>query len=343
LTGKSPTITDVAKLCGVTPATVSRVLNGKTNFSATEAVRERIWETARRLGYTPDLSARNLRRRLTHIVGLFASPHSRMDEGINESLIEGIAQVLHASGYDLFFELCPPQGIRNALPFWRFDAAVLLQSPRPETVAELDRRRVPYVCVNERVGHPIATVLADDAMGMRRSVLHLAQLGHRRIAYANARSYYFSHHSVADRYETLLTVAREVSCELVQGHESPFVSPSDFLRGAITERGATAVITYDHRIATLLVGAAQELGFAIPRDFSLICFNDVFPVASLYPPLTAVAVAGREMGRLGADMLLGSLNQQGRTDGAKTREIRVPEELIVRGSTGAPPAVLTRQ
>ncbi len=71
-----PTITDVAKLCGVSPATVSRVLNGKQKFSASEAVREKIVATARKLGYVPDLAARNLNRAQTHIVGL-CSPTPR--------------------------------------------------------------------------------------------------------------------------------------------------------------------------------------------------------------------------------------------------------------------------
>src|SRR3954469_19577916 len=102
-----PTITDVAKLCGVTPATVSRVLNGKKKFSTSDAVREKILATARKLGYVPDLAARNLNRRETRIIGLFASPQTHVAQGINESLIEGIAEVLHASGYDVFFELAP--------------------------------------------------------------------------------------------------------------------------------------------------------------------------------------------------------------------------------------------
>ena len=83
-----PTITDVAKLCGVTPATVSRVLNGKKKFSASEAVREKIFNTARKLGYVPDLAARNLNRRNTRIIGLFASPRTHVAEGINESLLD---------------------------------------------------------------------------------------------------------------------------------------------------------------------------------------------------------------------------------------------------------------
>jgi LacI family transcriptional regulator len=75
------------------------------------------------------------------------------------------------------------------------------------------------------------------------------------------------------------------------------------------------------------------MGLRIPQDFSLICFNDVYPVALLPPPLTAVAVSGRQMGRMGADLLLNSFTS-GRT--AKVKEIRVPEDLVVRSSTAPP-------
>src|SRR5438874_12845945 len=127
-----PTITDVARLCGVTPATVSRVLNGKQKFSASEAVRQKIFQTARKLGYVPDLSARNLNRRATRIVGLFASPQTHVAEGINESLLEGITEVLHAGGYDVFFEL-GANTLENALPFLLFDGAILIQASRAGT------------------------------------------------------------------------------------------------------------------------------------------------------------------------------------------------------------------
>src|SRR5688572_24000167 len=179
-----PTITDVAKICGVTPATVSRVLNGKKKFSTSEAVRQRIFDTARKLGYVPDLAARNLNRGSTRIIGLFASPRTHLAEGINESLLEGVAEVLHSGGYDVFFELSSANGLDRALPFWRFDGAILMQAPKPETITELNRRRVPYVCVNEKVGNPTAYVLADDALGMNRALDHLEQFGHKRIGYA---------------------------------------------------------------------------------------------------------------------------------------------------------------
>jgi LacI family transcriptional regulator len=326
---RRPTISDLARLCGVTPATVSRVLNNKKEFSTSIAVRENIWATARKVGYVPNLGARNLSRRETRIVGVFASPQTHVAEGINESLLEGIASSLHAEGYEVFFELTPKQS-KAPLPFWRFDGAILIQAPKPETVSELGRRSVPYVCVNERLGSPVASVLADDPSGMQSAIDHLTDLGHQRIAYANARATYFSHYSVTERYETLSAAAQTGKIRLVAGHEAPFSSGTDFVRGAIIENHGTAVITYDHQIAVMIVGGAQHLGLRIPEDFSLICFNDVFPVAMLHPPLTAVAVSGHEMGRLGGELLVKSLRNP-RT--GKAQEIRVPESLVVRGST----------
>ncbi|HUO08392.1 MAG TPA: LacI family DNA-binding transcriptional regulator [Phycisphaerae bacterium] len=327
-----PTLHDVARLSGVTPATVSRVLNKKKKFSASEAVRGRILAAAESLGYAPDLAARSLHRQSSQIIGVFTSPQTHVAEGINEMLLEGIAEVLHASEYDVFFNLTMAR--RHAVPFWRFDGAILLQSPPSEMVDELDRRRVPYVCVNERVGKAVAQVLADDRMGMRKAVEHLHQLGHRRIAYANARATYLTHYSVAERHETLLETIREFGMELIQGHDVPFCSGTDFLRGAVKMGKATAVITYDHPIAVTILGSAYAMDLRIPRDFSLICFNDVFPVSLLPPPLTAIGVSGREMGRTGAGLLLNRLNSPETTTSAG--EIRVAEELVVRRSTAPP-------
>ncbi|HEY7089386.1 MAG TPA: LacI family DNA-binding transcriptional regulator [Tepidisphaeraceae bacterium] len=330
---KRPTIGDVAKAAGVSPATVSRVLNRKRKFRATPEVRQRIVDTARDLGYVPDLAARTLTSGATRIVGVFTSPFAHFSEGINDALMEGIGGVLHSANFDVFYELSSAVEKAHSIPFWRFDGAILLQVPSARTVAELDRRGVPYICINEKIGHPDAYVLADDAQGMKHAMEHLAQLGHTRVAYANASTFYFDHYSVSERYGMLIKGAREHQIELVSGHDTPFSSAAIFLREAVVDGGATGVISYDHQIATALVGASYELGLRIPHDFSLICFNDLFPVKLLPPPLTAIAVAGQEMGRMGADLLLSSLSK---TRPTKPRLIRVPESLVVRASTAPP-------
>jgi LacI family transcriptional regulator len=327
---------DVARSCGVTAATVSRVLNHKNdNFSARESVRQKIWEATRELGYVLDSSARSLSTGATRVIGLFASPQTHVAEGINEPMIEGIAETFHAGGYEVFFGMTPSRADRHRLPVWRFDGAVLMQAPKSETVTELDGRAVPYICVNERVGQAVAHVIADDCLGMNRLISHLTQLGHKKFAYANVRVAGATHYSVFDRYNTLLRAASDGAIKLVAGHETPFESASDFLRKTVLEEGATAIIAYDHRRAVMLLGAANEMGLKIPKNFSLVCFNDVFPVAMLHPPLTVIHVPGRDMGHIAAELLLNHLIAPQRHLG---KEVKVPEDLIVRGSTAPPPA-----
>ena len=96
------------------------------------------------------------------------------------------------------------------------------------------------------------------------------------------------------------------------------------------------MITYDHHIAVMLFGIAGRLGLQVPQSFSLICFNDVFPVALLSTPLTAVSVPARDMGRLSAQQLLNNLAAQGPS---ATKEIRLSEDLVTRRSTAPPPSV----
>lgn len=330
---KRVTISDVAKLCGVTPATVSRVLNGKRKFRASEEVRQRITSTAQALGYQPDLAARNLNRKATRIIGIFASPRTHMSEGITDMLLEGLTDVLRPAGYDVFFDLSGGGSSANALPFWRFDGAVVMQAPRPEAVAELDRRRVPYVCVNEQTGNPVCSVLADDEMGMFHAVDYLKSIGHKKIAYAGAKATYLKHYSITVRPAALAARAAAVGLELAAGFDAPISSVGEFLRRAVVADGATAVICYDHHIAVELVSAAHTMGLKIPENFSLLCYNDAFPVALLPTPLTAIAVNGQEMGRIGAQRLLNVLSGSA---APVESEIRVREEFVLRASTAPP-------
>ncbi len=328
---RSPTITDVARLCNVTPATVSRVLNGKTNFSTSATVREKILKTVRDLGYVPDLTARNLRSQKTRMIGIFVSTEAAVSGGVNESLIAGISSVLHPAGYDLFLELSSPDKPLKSLPGWRFDGGIVLQSPKLSMIEELDQRRVPYVCVNEQIGSPAATILADDSAGMRLAVEHLQSLGHRKLAYADAPENYARHYSIAQRRETLLQSVAAGELELA--HDEPLADARRFMQSAVVERKATAVIAYDHRLAVAIHSAAAAMKLIIPADFSLICFNDVFPCAQMHPPLTVVSVSGREMGRIGAEFLLKALKASEAVDHT---EIRVPEQLVRRESTAEP-------
>jgi LacI family transcriptional regulator len=327
---RRPRLEDIAKLCGVSTATVSRILNKDAEFSASAEVRRQVLEVTRQIGYAPDLAARNLNRKHTSLIGIFASPHTHFSDGINEPLLDGIAEVVHELNFDVFFELSRKDPTPDVLPFWRFDGAILLQAPHPEIATALDNRRVPYVSLNEVIGKPVSTVLADDVMGIQLALTHLQDLGHRTIAYANAEVYAFPHYSIADRHDTLLRWCAENNVTVVEGHDVRFESADNFLANAVIRQGATAVISYDHRMGIQLLSAAARMGLRVPEDFSLICFNDVFPVAELFPGLTVVAVSGLAMGRVAGKTLIEAIG------GAKDlpSQVKLPEKLIVRASTG---------
>ena len=174
---KRTRLEDIAKLCGVSTATVSRILNKHSDFSASAEVRKRVLETTARVGYAPDLAARNLNRKQTNLIGVFASPFTHFSQGINEPLMDGIAEVVHAHNFDAFFEISRQAPAANALPFWRFDGAILLQSPPPEITTALDTRKVPYVSLNEVIGKPVSTVLADDVMGTELALAQFRRVG----------------------------------------------------------------------------------------------------------------------------------------------------------------------
>lgn len=334
---RKPTIVDIARACGVTHATVSRVLNGK--LTVRPELHKEITRTAREMGYAPNLAARTLNGDRSQIVGVFASQYTNFAKGISEFLIEGLVEVLQPANYEVFYRaLSATRRGKIDLPFWRFDGAVLLQGPDPEIVESLRRRQAPYIGVNEVVAGAAANIISDDKQGVGLALEHLAGLGHRCIAYANAAKYYVPHYSIDERHEAVVAGAQERRIKLATSHAKAFDwnDAAGFLRDAIADR-ATAILCYDHQEAMLLLSAAYEMHVRIPDDMSLMCFNDVFPLEILPPPMTAVRVDGKKMGEVGAQLLLEVMTGERPFNGRSRRKIvRIAEELVPRGSTAPP-------
>jgi LacI family transcriptional regulator len=101
-----------------------------------------------------------------------------------------------------------------------------------------------------------------------------------------------------------------------------------FLRSAVMQGGATAVLSYSHYAAVALLRTAHDLKLAVPRDFSLVCFNDEPLVRLTVPALTAVNVPSVAMGEAAADLLLAQIS-----DASEPKHLRLDESLVVREST----------
>ena len=101
---------------------------------------------------------------------------------------------------------------------------------------------MPYVSLNEVIGNPVSTVLADDIMGTTLAMQHFFELGHRKIAYANAHKAAFSHYSVNERHDTVMRYSGQHGMQVAEGHDVRFESADNFLANAIMTQRATAVL-----------------------------------------------------------------------------------------------------
>lgn len=318
-----PRITDVARLAGVSTATVSRALSRPERVSAeTRATIERaIAET----GYRLNLAARNLRHQRTgSIVALvpnLANPYF-------SQILSGIATVLSPAGYNLLVaDTRTTNPLRYADPSHADGLIVLDGSVPPSVLAER-----PAVIVSESIpGLSAPCVLIDNEAAAEMAVTHLADLGHRSIGH------------VTGPRSNVLTEQRlsgTMRAAAARGLPKPAVIEGDFSL-ASGRRAAQAWLDMADRptgmflasdeMACGFIGELQRHGISVPRDVSVIGFDDIEMVEHLTPGLTTIRQPRGAMGRGSAERLLGILNGDG-----EEGDTILPVELILRASTAIP-------
>jgi len=335
------TIADVAVRAGVGVATVSRVLNGRSNVRP--ATRARVLEAIEALNYRPSPLARNLSLRRTHVVGVvvpfFTSPSA-------VERVRGVAAALARSPYDLMlFDIESEERREHAFQLFdrgdRSDGLLIVSLiPPDDEVARLITSRLPVVLVD--APHPeFPSIVIDDVAGGELATTHLIELGHRRIAFVGDKSPDpFRFASSRDRtrgYEHALANAGiELRPELVrEGTQSHHIARSiaiDLLR--LPER-PTAVFAASDTQALGVLEAARILGIRVPDELSVVGFDDI--EISAYIGLTTVRQPLFESGRRGGELLLQMLAGAGRQLGDSHTE-QLPVELVLRSTTGPAPA-----
>jgi LacI family transcriptional regulator len=330
------TIADVAARAGVGVATVSRVLNARSNVRP--ATRAKVLDAIEALNYRPSPIARNLSLRRTHVIGVvvpfFTSPSA-------VERVRGVATALARSPYDLMlFDIESEDRREHAFQLFdrgdRSDGLLIVSLiPPDDEVERLRSARLPVVLVD--APHPaFAAIVVDDVNGGELATTHLIELGHRRIGFVGDKSPDpFRFASSRDRtrgYEHALSRAGiEVRPEYVrEGTQSHHVARSiaiDLLR---LPEPPTAVFAASDTQALGVLEAARILGLRVPEELSVIGFDDV-EVAS-YTQLSTVRQPLYESGALGTRMLIGAL------DGAPLAAVgdTLDLELVIR-STTAPP------
>lgn len=332
-------ITDVARQAGVTPAVVSRVLNGDPKLQVRAETRDRVLAAARELDYTPSHAARALRHNRAGALGL--AVHDVANPLYGE-IILGAQRAAAEAGHVLL--LADIDGLaRGDETFHRavhggaIDGLLLQRAgtPSDRRVITTASTRIPTVLLNDR-SSTLASVALDDAGGTRIATQHLVDLGHTRVAHLKVGGTQRSGLRVRGWRETLTKAGLPADPSSVVAGGHTVDSGQAGMRELLAARPLPTGVVVGNVLAAIgALTAAREAGLRVPEDLSVIAFHDVPYAAHLVPSLTAVAMPMRELGAASVTLLLERLG------GGEPRHVvvRDPEPtLVLRGSTGPPPA-----
>jgi LacI family transcriptional regulator len=338
-----PTIRELARLSGVSVGTVSRALNGYTDVRP--ETRERIVRLAEELDYTPSASARTLVTNRSHVVGVFLDTgegHPNLQHPFFHQVLAGIQETAGAAGFDLllFATEKPGNGYGRHSYVKRcrhhnVDGVVLMGVDHDaEDMRRLTASSIPCVAVDVELDGHAGFVSSDNAGGGALAVEHLVTLGHRRIA---------TIHGPVETRPGLdrLRGYRQGLEAAGLAYRDEYVVPGDFYVES-GERAAarllelaeppTAIVAASDLMAAGALRAAATAGLRVPDEVSVVGFDDIMLAAHLQPGLTTLRQDKTGLGAAAARALLDRI--AGQAD--PPREVTLPVELVVRGSTAAP-------
>jgi LacI family transcriptional regulator len=334
-----PTLADVAREAGTSPSTASRALSGRGYVSS--AARDRLLEVADRLGYVPNASARTLKQKRSRVVGVVVS---ELENLFYAGLAAGIEQTLRAARYQMVVlsdNSDSEQEIAGIRTFVAMRSAGVIMTPvGPEAAELLTRHAIPVVEVDRRLARvPCDAVVIDNERGAREASAHLLDAGHRRVALLVAdtdwtsdagrlRGYLAAHDAAGVPVDERLIVR-------VRFHAP---DAEDRISALLEDERPTAIFAANNALGELAWRLVRRRGLLLPRDISLVVFDDVPWMEMVEPAITVVAQPTVEMGRRAAALLL----RRAESSTSPPRVERLEPTLVIRGSTGSPPAPARR-
>lgn len=330
------TLRDVAEAAGVSRSTASRALTGQGYVA--ESVRDRVQSTARELGYVPDAMARTLKQRRSRSIGILVTD---LRNQFYADLAAGASQQAKASGYttmlvDDGFSDDDDESIAEAFVALRVGGVIV--TPTSATVPEyLHRHGIPVVEVDRQfAADRNDAVVVDNRAGARAATEHLLGLGHRRIAlFIDETDWTTGADRCAGYGEAFEAAGVEVDPDLVVSAGWD-VEDSRMRALAMLQRPdrPTAVFAANNVLAEGVWRAIAELGLTLPRDVSLVAFDDAPWMSMVTPGVTAVAQDSVALGAAAVRRLLERLDD---LDAAPDTAV-LGVTLRTRGSTGPVPA-----
>jgi LacI family transcriptional regulator len=336
------TIRQIADLAGVSIATVSRVMNGRTDVAPD--TREAVTRVIRENGYTANRSARGLSAGRSGLVGvlvplIYPAYFSSILAGAAEALAEiDLRVVLSPTGHEHDREVSLLERLMHGVT----DGALIVMPE--ESSLELERLvdggyRFVVVDPIMPLAERIPSVSAAHASGADQAMQHLLGLGHRRIAQITGPRGWLATEDRRRGYHAALASAGILPDPGLEVEAIPEIPPGRAAAEQLLDLAEppTAVFAFNDNIAIGAIQAARARGIRVPEDLSIVGFDDVEPATIVTPALTTVRQPLAEMGRTGVSLLNRLLERQR----FETLHVELATRLVVRESTAPPKRVQT--
>jgi DNA-binding LacI/PurR family transcriptional regulator len=329
------TLRSVAEHVGLTPSTVSAVLNNSAaSRSVPQRTKNRILAAARELNYRPNFFARTLRVKRTYTIGVILE---EIGDAYGSLVISGIERYLREQNFFFltvahrhdkrllatYSQMLQQRGVEGFITVDTF----LTQEPALPTVAVAGHRCIKRV-TNIVLDHRHAALLA---------LQHLVDLGHEKIAFMKGST---ASVDSEDRWNAICEVAGQLGIcmrsELIVQLQGDDPTPNlgyPFAKQLLARKQRfTALFAYNDISAIGSIFALQEAGLRVPQDVSVVGFDDIQSVAFISPPLTTVRQPLQKMGEIAARTLLDRIEGRAKY----VPEIAIEPEFVVRGSSAPP-------
>jgi len=319
---------DVARLAGVSHQTVSRVINGSSSIRP--ATKARVEQAIAELGYRPNTAARALVTRRSGIIGIIGANIAHYGPS---SIQRSVQEAARAAGY--FTSLVPltdvtREELREALDHLARQAveAVVVITAQEEALAvvQSEEAGVPLIIVEGDLSGRGLSVGVDQIDGARQATRHLIDLGHRAIDHIAGPMPWTEAKGRLTGYEDAMHAAGLTPRAHFGGDWTP-ARGYELGRKISRKRDATAVFVANDQMAIGVLHAFAEAGLQVPRDISVVGFDDIPEAGYLNPALTTVRQDFYAVGQRAIDLVTATL------DGSTTDVSLLPPELIIRDST----------
>lgn len=323
-------ITDVARLAGVSVATVSRVLN--KNVTVSDKAREKVLDAIRQLGYNPNGVARNLRRQKSKIVlvilpSITNTFYSKVVRGMeNMGRTHGYNVLLCTTGNDKDRELLYLDMIKTR----QADGVIFLYSTLSDEELRVFGGMYPAVqCSEYKEQAGIVYVSIDNILAAEETVAYLAARGHRRIAMVSERQVGSS--ALREIGYQRVLAKRGIDAALIEYGDYSYQSGYKAAQRIFEKQPeTTAIFAISDLMAMGCIRAAMDMGFSVPDRLAVSGFDNILYSHMFPPELTTVSQPRYQMGEAAMELLIAQIEKGKKI---KQKNILMPHRLIIRGST----------